>query len=176
LELDPLSPGIHSALCWAYFNDRKYDLAMSSALQALELDRNFFHGHYWLGWTLFEMEKPAEALAEFQGLLRNDPDSVMARMALGFVFAVTGRQADAKKVIEDLDRLSSRRYVTSYPYALTYLGLGDIKTALDWLEKAYNARDPLMPFLKADLGQSPLRDEPRFQALMKRVENGGRDN
>ena len=75
----------------------------------------------------------------------------------------------------DLDQLSRRRYVSCFMRAYVCLGLGQKDAALDWLEKACEERDGNMPVLKVDPGFTPLRNEPRFQALLKKVENGGRD-
>jgi len=175
LKHDPLSPSLQSDLGGACFSTGQHDQAFSAFAQALELGRNFFQAHYWLGWCLVVGGKPTEALEEFQTLLKNDPNSVMPRIGLGYAFAKAGQRANALKVIEDLDRLASKRYVTQVSYAFTYLGLGQKRVASDWLEKAYEKRDPQMPYLQVDLGNGELRNEPRFQALLKNVENGGRE-
>ena len=73
----------------------------------------------------------------------------------------------------ELNQMSSRRYVSSYLTALIYLGLGDKRRALDYFEKGYEARDWDLLWLKMSKVCDPLRSEPRFIALLKKV---GQDN
>jgi tetratricopeptide (TPR) repeat protein len=169
LELDPLSPALHTDLGGIYGWSGQLDRAAQHLNKALELDRNFFQAHYWLGWNWQLMGKTEEALAEFQTTIQLDPDSPMVHFGMGYALGVTGRRAEALQVLADLDQLATKRYVTSFAQAFVYLGLGRRDVALDWLEKAYEDHDSNMAFLKVDPGLASLRNEPRFQALLKKV-------
>jgi hypothetical protein len=63
----------------------------------------------------------------------------------------------------------AKRYVSALYFAGVYNGLGDKKTALDWLEKAYRERNDRLIYLNVDPMADPLRSEPRFRDLMKRL-------
>jgi len=88
---------------------------------------------------------------------------------LGYAYGVSGRRAEAMQVLTDLDGLSRKRYVSPYVQAYVYLGLGQNDTALEWLERACEERDGNMPVLNVDQAFDPLRNEPCFQAMLKKV-------
>ena len=83
--------------------------------------------------------------------------------------AESGRQAEARVALEELLKLSTQRYVASYNIALIYNALDEHDKALDWLEKAFEQREPKMTFLKVEPKWNNLRNEPRFIDLMRRM-------
>ena len=72
-------------------------------------------------------------------------------------------------VIEELNRKSLHGYVPPFSVAIVYLGMGDSGRAMDYLEQAYSAHAQSLCWLKMDRICDPLRKEPRFIALMKKV-------
>lgn len=89
----------------------------------------------------------------------------MARYSYG----MTGDRASAMAVIEELNRKSLHGYVPPFNLGIVYLGMGDSGRALDYLEQAYSAHSQLLCWLKMDRIFDPLRKEPRFIGLMKKV-------
>ena len=89
--------------------------------------------------------------------------------SLAHAYGVTGRKSDALRLIDDLKKMASRRYVASFDMAIAWLGLGDDERALDSLERAVEDRSPRLLFLMVDPRFDPLRSNPRFQAMVKRV-------
>ena len=87
----------------------------------------------------------------------------------GYALAKAGKQAEARAVLEELLRLSTERYITPYHIALVYNGLNERDKTLAWLERAYEQRSPRMVFLKVEPKWNNLRDDPRFQNLLRRV-------
>jgi len=83
--------------------------------------------------------------------------------------ALAGNRVAAMKGLEELKSLMNRRYVSRHDLAIVYLALGEKQQALDWLEKAYEDRNLGMPWLKVDPRFDPLRSEPRFQTLLRRM-------
>ncbi len=83
--------------------------------------------------------------------------------------AKSGKQAEARGLLEELLKLSAERYVPPYNMALFYNGLGERDKTLEWLERAYQERDPKLVFLKVDAKWNNLREDPRFQDLLRRV-------
>jgi tetratricopeptide (TPR) repeat protein len=169
LELDPLSPGLHHDLGANYFWSGQFDLAIPNFREALELNRNFLWARPFLGCAYLFTGKTNEAMAEFQTTKQLVPDWPWGQAVLGYAYGVNGSRAEAIQVLEDLEQLSRKRYVSPYVQAYVFLGLGQKDTALDWLERACEERDGNMPVLNVDPAFDPLRNEPRFQALLKRV-------
>ena len=88
---------------------------------------------------------------------------------LGYAYGASGDRARAMAAIEDLKTKSLHGYVPPFNLAIVYLGLGDRARALEYLEAAHNADSQWMIYLKQDRIFDPLRSEPRFAALMKKV-------
>ena len=83
-------------------------------------------------------------------------------------FGKADRQADAEKQIAKLHDLSKSKYVPPYCSALVWMGLGNTEQALEWLERAYEERESRLLF-KHDGIYDPLRSDPRFQDLLRRM-------
>jgi serine/threonine-protein kinase len=169
LELDPLSPALHHDLGANYSWAGEFDRAISHFRKALELDRNFLWAHPGLGMAYLFMGRTNEAMAEFEAARQLASEWPWGQAALGYAYGASDRSAEAIQVLADLEQLSKKRYVSPFQKAYVYLGLGKKDTALDWLEKACEERDGNMPLLNVDQAFDPLRNEPRFQALLKKV-------
>jgi hypothetical protein len=88
---------------------------------------------------------------------------------LGQAYALAGRKRQAEMTVNELKEISRHQYVFPSVFAQAYLGLGDKGKALTWLERAYDEQDPWLFWLKTWPPLDPLRSEPRFQALLRRV-------
>jgi adenylate cyclase len=168
LDIDPLSPLINSDYGATLMNSRRYDDAIALLRKALKLDPNYAQSHYELGWCLFWKGQPAPAIAEFQ-LAKKLDDSPTATGSLGYIYAVSGDRAHAEQLLRELEDLSHRRYVTPWAPAVVHLALGEKDQALDWLEKCYADQDGACWSLNIDPVLDGLRNEPRFQALLKKT-------
>jgi serine/threonine-protein kinase len=169
LELDPLSAGLWHDLGWIYFESGQFNRAIPHLRKALELDRNLHMSRHELGLSYLWTGKTAEALAEHQILAQLAPNLPWVQGALGYFYALTGRHADAKNVLTGLDQLARKRYVPCWARAIVYLGLGQKSAALDWLEKAVEEHDGWIWDLNVCPWYDSLRNEPRFQVLLKKV-------
>jgi len=168
-ELDPLSTAIATDLSGPYTLKKDYDKAIAQCRKALELDPSFFVAHFVLGWI--EMKRGAnyaKAIEEFH-LVQTIETQPMATGLLGYAYARIGQKDKARETLNELNRLASRRFVSPYHQALVYLGLGENSQAIDWLEKAYDKRSPWLTWLKVEPMFDPLRSDPRFQALYKKM-------
>ncbi len=88
---------------------------------------------------------------------------------LGYALAKSGNQREARAVLEDLLKLSKERYISAYDIAMIYNGLGERDETLAWLERGLEKRDVRMALLKVELTWNNLRDDPRFQDIMRRT-------
>lgn len=89
--------------------------------------------------------------------------------SLAGVYGLAGRRDEAFKLIDELKARARLRYVPSSLFAQAYLGLGETNQALRWMERAYEEHDQGMVYIKTYPGWDPLRSEPRFQALVLRM-------
>jgi Flp pilus assembly protein TadD len=110
----------------------------------------------------------AEASAEFQKATTLD-DLPWYVSSLGYASAILGDRVKAEQILRELDQIAKQRYVSPANQAAVYLGLGDKTKALDWLEKAFEDRDLIFWWIQDQLYDS-VRNEPRFQALMQKVD------
>ena len=88
---------------------------------------------------------------------------------LGYALGRVGQQAEAERQLEELHELSKSKFVPTHCMALVWLGLGNNEQALEWLERAHEEREHRMVLLKHDGIYDPLRDDSRFQDLVRRV-------
>jgi Flp pilus assembly protein TadD len=119
-RLDPLSATAHAYLGWATQRSGDVEQAVSGLRHALELEPNHFQARYFLGWFLGAAGHVQAALAEFRTLLNSDPDSVTARAGLGIHLAAGGQRQEARQVLEELDKLATKRYVTQFAYLMIH--------------------------------------------------------
>jgi hypothetical protein len=97
-------------------------------------------------------------------------DSPFALAMPGNAYGRLGRKEDAHKIIDELDEISKEKYVAPGNFALVYTGLGENDLAFQWLEEAFKVRDPLMLNLKAFPEWDNIRDDLRFDDLLKRMD------
>ena len=167
-ELDPLSAGITNDVGLPLIFQAKYEAAKEQARKALELDPNFYLAHWSLGWADIEAGKFSAAIPELEKARVTDAPPFVAGL-LGYAYAAAGERAKAEAMIAELNQMSSRRFVSPFCTAMIYLGLGDKRRALEGLEKAYEVRSQWLATLKVDRVFDPLRSDPRFIELLKKV-------
>ena len=167
-ELDPLSSENLGSPAWPLMFLGKYDAANVQSRKALDLDPDFFLSQFMLGWTDIEARQYHDAVAELEKTRKmNSPPFVVG--FLGYAHAMAGDRTKAEATIAELNQISAHRYVSPFCTAIVYLGLGDRARALDGLDKSYDAHSWWLLFLKVDKIYDPLRAEPRFIELLKKV-------
>jgi serine/threonine-protein kinase len=166
-ELDPLSLIINRDLGLVLYYARRMDEAIEQHLKTLELDPNFALAHQSLGRVYLAKGMKAEAVAAIEKAVSLAGQSVAMLSALAHVYGVTGQTARARKILSELLERSRRSYVPPPSLAVVYIGLGEKERALDWLEKASVERGLLT--LKVHPVFDPLRAEPRFRSLLRRM-------
>ena len=169
LELDPVSLPRNLFLGQFLYQARQYDQAMEQLLEALEMAPNDWVARLNLGKVYVQQKKYAEAITEFQKAREFSEGNTETIAVLGHVLAISGKKAQAEKVLDDLKRMSKQRYVPPYNIAIVYAGLGEKQQALAWLEKAYQDRDVRLVFLKVEPKWDTLRVDERFRDLIGRV-------
>ncbi len=168
-SIDPLSPGVQAVLGLVYYFQGRYDLAIEQLKKPLELDPDFQAANLAMGSALMQKQKLTDATAVLQEG-RASWDSGVAISMLGSAFALMGKKAEAQAQIHDLMERSKNRYVSPSYMAAIYAGLGDKNHALEWLERAHQARSASLAFLKVDPCYENLRSDPRFIALLRKIQ------
>ena len=169
LALDPLSALKFAALGWGCYFARQYERAVEECRRGIELEPGNMVAHAWLALGLEALGRSDEAVTCAEETARLSGGGVSSLGFLGHVYAMAGRAADAREVLEKLMRLSETRYVSQYDIALTHLGLGEPDIAIEWLERGYAERDHQMVFLKVDPRLDALRDRGDFGRLLERM-------
>ena len=170
--IDPLSPHSYWSLTLTYFLTCEYEKAIEEVQKALEMERDYKPALYLLGRTYERSGQVDQAIEVFKKIfaLSNSP---MFLGALGRAYAGSGQHALARNVLNELQELSKRCYVSAYSKAIIHLALGDRNQALDCLEKACDDRCEMMTWLRIDPSFDSIRSDPRFTNLLHRV---GLDN
>jgi TolB-like protein/DNA-binding winged helix-turn-helix (wHTH) protein len=163
IELDPLSNGYRCWLASIAFFSRQYDLSM-------KLAENLGDGSaYSMGVCYAQKKMYPEAIASLEKGLGRTGRYTADLGTLALVYGLAGRKSETKKIIGELKERSRHHYVFPSVFAYAYLGLGDKDQALTYLEQAYEEQDPALFYLKVGPFLDPLRSEPRFQELLRRV-------
>ncbi|MFN8006275.1 MAG: protein kinase [Terriglobia bacterium] len=167
-ELDPLSLYMVVKASDSYINARRYDEAMELCRKALELDPNYARAHYWSGMIYIMKGMAKEATAELETADRLGWGHGLDMDAL--VYAAAGRRNEIQKMAGRSRKSETGGEMPPFALVQFYTALGDKQKALDWLEKAYDNHDYYMYSLKTNPFLDPLRSEPRFQDLLRRMD------
>jgi tetratricopeptide (TPR) repeat protein len=168
-ELDPLSISMNFSLGWRLYLARKYGQAIEQLKNTLDMDPNFALPRMVLGEAYEQKGSYPQAIVELQKAASLSHDSPPMLGALGHGYGVTGKKAEAERVLSQLLEQSKKQYVSPFYVALVYAGLRENDKAIDWLEKAYQDRSNAIVFSKVDPQLDGLRSSPRFQSLLRRL-------
>ena len=167
LELDPLSTITVFELGQCFLFAREYDQAIAQLQKALEMDPGFPAAHQYLPLAYIQKGMHREALEK----VRQAPASAQIdRTGIpGYVYAILGQTADARKELDKLKELRKSEYISAYQLAYLCAQLGDKDEAFFWLQKSLEERGFQMQLLKVDPRLDKLRDDPRLQEFVKKV-------
>lgn len=167
-ELDPLAAIKWADAGLAPASEGRFESSKEFVRKALDLDPNFFLPQALIGWIDIEAGKSSEAIPELEKALpMGAPPFVEAW--LGYAYARSGQRKRAEAILAKLDTLSSQRFVSAYCMAVIHLGLDQKEQAFADLDKAYQIRSQWLGFLKVERMYDPIRSDPRFIALLKKV-------
>lgn len=166
LAIDPLDVIHSNHLGWHYYHARDYRSALDRHLKTLELDPHSVWPHSELGRTYEQLGMYDQAVESFREAVRLSSISFPVS-GLGHALALAGRKDEA---ILQIDELRNRQgYVSTFHTAIILTGLGELSRAIDLLEQACEERSGWMTYIGVDPRLDPLRTEPRFISLRRRV-------
>jgi adenylate cyclase len=169
IELDPLAPIAAIDASYALLAQEKLDAAEAELRKALDLDPTFYYTQFTVGWAQLEAGRLSEAIPQLEKATAMKDSPPFVAGYLGYAYAKAGQRHKALAVLAELNAASSHRFVSPFCTAIIYLGLGDKAHALDGLEKAYTVRSWWIPTIRNEKILDPLRSEPRFIELLKKV-------
>ena len=172
LELDPLSTATLTWLAVMLMLSRLYDRAEDQARLLLQLEPSSYLGYLILGGVHRERGSYKAAIEIQRKAVALSGGSPVMLGWLGLVLGLSGQSAEARALLEQLGRNAAQGYVPPTAFAWTYLGLGDVDNAFLWLDRAVDARDQLMMPIKSYPIFDPIRADPRFAALLRKMNLG----
>jgi eukaryotic-like serine/threonine-protein kinase len=168
-ELDPLSLIINVAIGWAFYMARRYEEAIEQLLRTVELDPNY-PVTYWILGLLYRITGRYElAITAGEKGVNLSGGSPLMRAALAHTYGMSGRAKEALQVLDDLTKLARHKYVAPHFLAGIHIGLGGNERAIEYLEKSYEEHSHWLIYLHIDPSMDALRNNPRFQDLLRRV-------
>jgi len=168
-DLDPLSISINSSFGWRLYLARQYDRSIAQLKDTLEMDPSYEWAHLILGQALEQKGDFSSALAELRKAVELSHGTPLMISALAHAYALSGNQPEAQKLLVRLQAQSRKQYVSPYYVATVFLALGKNDLAMDWLEKALADRSNGLVFLKVEPELDPLRSNPRFIDLERKL-------
>jgi serine/threonine protein kinase/Tfp pilus assembly protein PilF len=166
-ELDPLHVRPKYSEGVVLFNARRYDEAIKQMHNVLELQPGFSFAHFYIGASYAMKGMYAEAIAEYLKENSNEGETTSVQAYLGYAYAMSGKHGEALTILNKLK--ATKEYVSPAELAILYAGLGDKEEAFQSLERAYEAHDLQLQYLKVEPHYDSLRSDQRFAGLMRRV-------
>ncbi|HKT59932.1 MAG TPA: protein kinase [Gemmatimonadales bacterium] len=168
--VDPLAHRMD--IVTTYLRAGRYDEALRSVIRVIEVEPHLPLAHLTLGWVYLLTGKQDEGIASIEKAISLVPESTLYLGQLGQAYGRVGRTDEARAILRRLEELQLKQYVSPYHMAYVHAGLGEDERALDWLEAAYDQRAGGIFGIKGSFLFAHLRPQPRFQALLRKMNLG----
>ena len=169
-EADPLSVLVRAWLSILFHLDRQYDRAVEESRRIIELEPENYVGYWLLGAAMGGTGQFDDAIAACRRSVELSGGSMLMLGWLGLALGRAGRTDEAQEVLGQLQAAADHQvYVPPTCFAWTYLGLGDVDNTFSWLGRAVEASDRMMVPIQLYWFFDPLRDDPRFSDLLRRM-------
>jgi len=169
-KLNPLKPDAFADAIIIYYCAGRFEEAERQIHKALEVDPYFPITHFYSSWIYQRKGEYQQTLDALQNAHRLSGGTLpWAECALGVAYYLLGQKDKADEVLFKLLEGKKEGYVPCFSLANNYLARGDMDKALEWMEKAYEFHDFLIPFLNVLPDWEPLRSHSRGKAILKKM-------
>jgi pentatricopeptide repeat protein len=151
------------------FHAHRYEEAIQEERSTLAVIPDNPSANWFLGFALVANGRAEEAVTVLERARSLSGGSPGVTGVLIRAYAHAGRRADALRLLEELKERERRGYIPAAAFVNAYLGLDDREQAFVWLEKAYQEHSNILQLLKVHPFFDPVRDDPRFKDLLRRV-------
>jgi DNA-binding winged helix-turn-helix (wHTH) protein/Flp pilus assembly protein TadD len=170
LELEPLSLRINASMAWILYMTRDFEGALAQSWKALALEKDCAAAQHTLGLAYEQLGEYEEAVTELQNAHSCSGGHPIALGALGHVYARSGRQAEARRILGELRAISQQRSVSRYWISLIHAALGETDAALEDLNRGIKERDVWMVWLGVEPRFDSLRGDERFRRSILKLQ------
>jgi serine/threonine protein kinase/Flp pilus assembly protein TadD len=165
-QLDPGTPETRTTLAAILYVGRRYRESIDEAQLSIQFDSTYAFAYNRLAASLLMIDSVDAAVAAAETAVRLGRGDTRREGLLCAAYARAGRTKDARRLLAELQRLSSEKYVPPTTFAWCHVGLGEYNEAISDLERAYEVRDSDMVIIGVWPFWEPLRSNPRFQRLV----------
>jgi TolB-like protein/DNA-binding winged helix-turn-helix (wHTH) protein/Flp pilus assembly protein TadD len=166
--LDPVAVS-GEAVGWILFLSRRYDEALPELQSVAGAGPNEAGALWHLGYVLIAKNQPEDAIPVLEKAVSVSDGSPGVIAVLVRAYAHAGRRTDALRLLAELKKRKQAGYVPAGAFVNAYLGLGENDLAFAWLEQASREQSNILQFAKVHPFFDPLREDPRFADLLRRV-------
>ena len=170
LAVEPLALPLLDDLGQAYYWARKYDEALEQYRKSIAIESTHPAAYSGVGVVYAQKGMYKDAIEAFQRAIDSTERTSNLLGLLGYAYALSGKKAEALKILDELKRREKVSYVSPYDLAVLYTGLGEKDQAIEQLHKAYEQRAGWVIMLKTEPLFDPLRSDARFAALVQRLD------
>jgi len=168
-RLDPFSLRAKTLTAWTAYQSKLYDEALAKAQEIIELDPNFAQGYLQSGNILLELGRIDEALEACQKGLELMPSTVLPVYDYCFALAAAGKNAEAREQLAKLKEAEKTQYVMPYFMAMTYLAVGELDSAFEYLEKTLDEYSAWTNWLATEPKLKILHDDERYDRVLRKA-------
>jgi adenylate cyclase len=168
-QMEPFSLMNNNHIGLIYWMAGEYEKAIGQGRRLVELEPNFYGGHFLLGLILASLQKFEEAIPEAE-IAVNQNYGTFTLSLLGLIYGAIGEKARASEVLKKMEDLRNTNAGSCYDLALVNAALGNYDTALDLFEKGLERHEGLMLYLKYSIRSFPgIEQDRRVEALLEKI-------
>lgn len=171
-DLDPLSMVIKADIAQAFFMAGRFDESIRQSKTVIDMFPGFWFPHLFLGLAYEQKSMLPEAITSVERAVELGGHAG-AVGTLAYLYARAGRRADALALLAKIERASAEQYVSPFTFFAVHGALGDMDRAFLYLDRAFEERSSWMTVLHVLPTLRPVRSDPRFAAMVEKVESAG---
>ncbi|MFT4112159.1 protein kinase domain-containing protein [Silvibacterium sp.] len=165
-ELDPLSSPISSGIAWVHYYEGHHALAIEQCEKVFAVDPEYPEAHACRGLALLALGRHAEAIPSLEHGVKVSGNNPIVIGFYGAGLACGGKAEEARAVLARLQDMAAKQFVSTVPPAVILIALGEYDAAMEYLEQAYRTREAFLAYARVFPLFDPVRQLPRFQALL----------